>query len=134
MDLPVFPYPLNAHFPSPAEEWAERRVDLNDLLLLHPITSFYARVTGNSMSNAGIQDGDIVIVDRALDPWDNCIVVARLNHEFTIKRLRMIDGSMRLQSEHPDAHPPILITSQTDFHLWGVVVCVIHPFTVRRPV
>jgi len=134
MDLPVFPYPLNAHFPSPAEEWAERRVDLNDLLLLHPITSFYARVTGNSMSNAGIQDGDVVIVDRALDPWDSCIVVARLNHEFTIKRLRLIDGSLRLQAEHPDAPPPITITSQTDFHLWSVVVCVIHPFTVRRPV
>ena len=134
MDLPVFPYLLNAHFPSPAEEWAERRVDLNDLLLLHPITSFYASVTGNSMSNAGIQDGDIVIVDRALDPWDSCIVVARLNQEFTIKRLRMIDGSMRLQAEYPDAPPPITITSQTDFHLFGVVVCIIHPLTLRRPV
>ncbi len=128
MNLPVFPHPLNASFPSPAEEWAEKRLDLNDLLLLHPITSFYARVKGNSMSGAGIHDGDIVVVDRALDPWDTCIVVARLHEEFTIKRLRMVEGSMILQAENPD-YPPIEITPRTDFHIWGIVTCVIHPLT-----
>src|SRR5260370_19994227 len=132
MQLPVLPCPLNAGFPSPADDWVEKRLDLHDLLLLHHATSFYAQVKGNSMLGAGIHDGDIVIVDRAIEPTDQCIVVARLGEEFTIKRLRLLSDAMILQAAHPD-YPPVNVTSRLDFHLWGVVTCVIHPLAFSFP-
>jgi DNA polymerase V len=132
MQLPVLPCPLNAGFPSPADDWVEKRLDLNDLLLLHPLTSFYAQVKGDSMRDAGIQDGDIVIVDRALEPGDTSIVVARLGEEFTIKRLRLFSDAVILHAAHSD-YPPVEVTHRIDFHVWGVVTCVIHPLAFSFP-
>ncbi len=134
MDLPIFPWRIPAGFPSPAEEWIEKRLDLNDLVLLHPTTTFYAQVEGNSMWGAGIYDGDIVVVDRALEATDTSIVVARLDGEFTIKRLHLLPDKTLLRAEHPD-YPLLDVSSISDFQVWGVVTCVIHPltFSVSRP-
>ena len=134
MDVPVFPRQIPAGFPSPAEDWIEKRLDLNDLLLLHPTTTFYAKITGDSMSGAGIRDGDIVVVDRALEPVDGCIIIARLGQEFTIKRLLRLPDTIVLSAAHPD-FPPIHITSRLDFEVWGVVTWVLHPLSglLHRP-
>ena len=134
MVLPVFPWRIPAGFPSPAEEWIEKRLDLNDLVLLHPTTSFYAQVKGNSMRGAGIRDGDIIVVDRAIEATDTSIVVVQLDGEFTIKRLHLLPDKTLLRAEHPD-YPLLDVSSTSDFQVWGVVTCVIHPLTfcVGRP-
>ena len=126
--------PAFAGFPSPADDYAERRLDLDELVVAHPISTYFMQVSGHSMRDACVYDGDIIAVDRALTPTHNRIIVARLGEGFTLKRLQIIKGSRRvfLKSEHPN-YPAIEVTGRADFEIWGVVTWVIHRLAGPRP-
>lgn len=123
--VPLLQARISAGFPSSAENYLEKSLDLNELLIKHPAATFFVRVKGDSMVNAGIQSQDILIVDRALSVSHNKIVVARVNDELTIKRLIMHEGKLYLAPDNP-GYKPIEITAETDFEIWGIVTYVIH--------
>jgi DNA polymerase V len=116
---------ISAGFPSSAENFIERTLDINDLLIKHPVSTFYIRVIGDSMINAGINSGDILVVDRALAFTNNKIAVVRINNEFTVKRICFTEDRMLLLAEN-DTYAPIEITPEMDFEVWGMVTFVIH--------
>lgn len=123
--LPFYQHAISAGFPSPAEDDVEGRLDLNELLIKHPAATFFLRVSGSSMIKAGIHHQDILIVDRSIEPVHGKIVIASLNGELTVKRLRYQGNKIQLAAEN-DAYPPIDITEEMDLRIWGVVVHVIH--------
>ncbi|MBP9855670.1 MAG: translesion error-prone DNA polymerase V autoproteolytic subunit [Candidatus Omnitrophica bacterium] len=123
--LPLYLSHVPAGFPSPADDYIEKSLDLNEYLIDHPASTFFVRVKGDSMINAGIQNGSILIVDRSLEAINNKIVVAILNGEFTVKRMKKYNGNIFLVAENPN-YAPIEVTSNMDFEVWGVVVHVIH--------
>ena len=118
--LPLYEFPVSAGVPSPAEDFVDKHLDLNEYIVKHPAATFFVRVKGNSMRDCGISDGDLVVVDRALDPGDKSIVVAFLNGEFTIKRVRLKKGELYLVPENTE-YEPIKVTEEMDFQVWGVV-------------
>ena len=109
-----------AGFPSPAEDHLEGPIDLNRHLIRHPAATFFVRVSGHSMTGAGIQDGDLLIVDRAAEVTSGCIVVARIRDEFTLKRIRRLGNRVFLVPEN-DKYPMIEVTEGSDFEVWGRV-------------
>lgn len=113
-------------FPSPADDYRSELVDLNQLMLRHPDASFLARAVGESMRGAGIHDGDVLAVDRSMRAEDGDIVVAHVEGEFTVKRMRKQPGSVTLVAENPDFQP-IVVQSMDALQIWGVVVAVLHP-------
>ena len=117
---PLFLCPVPAGFPSPADDFVERQLDLNEYLVRNPPATFLVRVTGESMVDAGIQDGDILVVDRSLPPEDGRVVIAVLDGELAVKRLRLRDGRPRLLAENGD-HSFRELAEGTDFAVWGVV-------------
>jgi DNA polymerase V len=123
--LPLFASRVPAGFPSPADDYVDQRLDLNSHLIEHPAATFFTRVSGHSMRDAGIHDGDLLIVDRALEPQDGRVVIAAINGELTVKRLRIRKGRGWLVPENPD-YAPIAITEGLDCVIWGVVTRVIH--------
>lgn len=123
--LPLFGYRIAAGFPSPADDYVEERIDLNRHLIRHKEATFFLRVQGDSMINAGIHDGDMLIVDRAIEPVSGKIVIAALDGELTVKRLSARGGKVRLLPENPD-YPVIEIGADQDLVIWGVVIHVIH--------
>ena len=123
--LPLFITPVQAGFPSPAEDYIRQKLDLNTYLIKHPAATFFVRVSGDSMLGAGIHPGDILIVDRAVEPQDNNVVIALLAGEFTVKRIRKRDGKLILIADN-SSYNPIEITEDMDFETWGVVTNVIH--------
>lgn len=125
LPLPLFSSSIKAGFPSPAEDHIEEKLDLNRLMVEHPAATFFLRVEGESMENANIQPGDILVVDRALTPQNGQIIVAVLNGEFTLKRLKKKENRLYLLPENP-AFPTLEITSETEFQIWGVVTFIIH--------
>lgn len=128
-DLPPTPLLMNASicagFPNPAEDAGGFALDLNAYLVKHPISTYYLRVEGDSMTGAGIAAGDIVVVDKSLEPRSGDIVVAAVDGDFTLKRLKKQGGEAWLVAEHP-GYPPIALHQATDAALWGVVTFVIH--------
>ncbi|CAN1212055.1 translesion error-prone DNA polymerase V autoproteolytic subunit [Tumidithrix helvetica PCC 7403] len=124
--LPLYLCPVSAGFPSPAEDYIEGRLDLNRYLVKHPAATFFVRVTGDSMIDAGIHPGDLLIVDRAIAPTNGKIVIAVLNGELTVKRVRQSKQKLFLMPENPQ-YPSLEIRSEMDFQIWGVVTNVIHP-------
>lgn len=123
--LLLFLSKVRAGFPSPADDYLDKKLDLNEFLIKHPASTFYVRVKGDSMIKAGINSGDVLIVDRSLEPKDKKIVVAILNNEFTVKRVRRIKEKLFLVSENDD-YPSIEVKEGADFEIWGVVLHVIH--------
>lgn len=119
---------IQAGFSSPADPYIEELLDLNALMVTHPAATFFVRVSGDSMKNAGISSGDILVVDRSIDPGNGKIVVALLNGEFTVKRLRIEGKKIALIPENP-AYLPIEIRENSDFQVWGVVTYAIHKCT-----
>ena len=117
---PLVAWRVPAGFPSPAQDEIEGRIDLNHHLIHHPAATFFVRVAGDSMTGAGIQDGDLLIVDRAAEVTSGCIVVARLHDEFTLERVRK-DGSRVFLLPENDRYPPIEVTEGSDFEVWGRV-------------
>jgi len=123
--LVLYAAKISAGFPSPAEDYIDKKLDLNEHLIKHPSATFFVKVEGNSMINAGIHSGDTLIVDRALEPADKKIVIAVINGEMTVKRIRKSKGKLYLMPEN-DAFKPIEVTEDSDFQIWGVVTSVIH--------
>ena len=123
--MPFFECTVPAGFPSPADDYLDRELDLNDLLVRHPAATFFVRVAGESMIGAGIHSGDILVVDRAEEPVDNKIVVAVINGEFTVKRIRKVRGKLWLEAENP-ALAALPIAPEMQFEVWGVVTYVLH--------
>lgn len=123
--LPLFLSSVKAGFPSPAEDYIEQKLDLNELLIQHPAATFFVRVDGHSMNDAGIKDGDILVVDRALSPDDGKIIIAILNGEFTVKRLIKKEGRLFLKPENPQ-FTSIEVDPDSDFQVWGVVTYIVH--------
>jgi DNA polymerase V len=123
--LPLYTCPITAGFPSPADDYLDLALDLNEYLIDKPGSTFYVRVRGNSMEGANIRDGDILIVDRSKKATSGRIVVAMLNGEFTVKRLLWTDKGASLLPENP-AYKAITIPEDSDFQIWGVVTYTIH--------
>lgn len=124
--IPAYESFVAAGFPSPADDFLDRTLDLHELLIKHPVATFFVRVVGDSMRDAEIQSGDILIVDRSLEPSDGKIVVAVLNGEFTVKRLRKTSKGEVLLIPENDTYPTITVHEESDFQVWGVVTYVIH--------
>lgn len=124
-ELPLYLATVAAGFPSPADDFIDKTLDLNEHLIDHPEATFFVRVFGDSMLDAGLHSGDILVVDRALQPGHNRIVIAALNGELTVKRIRQELGKLYLVPEHPD-YEPIEVTEEASFEVWGVVTHVIH--------
>ena len=123
--LVLFTSKISAGFPSPAEDYIDKNLDLNEHLIKHPAATFFIRVEGHSMINAGIHNGDMLIVDRTLEPVDKKIVIAVINGEMTVKRIRMLKGKLYLMPEN-DSFKPIEVSEESDLQIWGVVTSVIH--------
>ena len=123
--LPLMVSRIAAGFPSPADDYVEKQIDLNTHLILHREATFILRVSGWSMRDAGIFDGDEIIVDRAITPVDGKIVVAAINGDLTVKRLRRIGGAVHLVAENPE-FPPIVLQEGEELCIWGVVTRVLH--------
>ena len=118
--LPLYLSRIKAGFPSPAEDYLDKKLDLNEHLIKHPASTFFVKVKGDSMIGAGINSGDILIVDRSLEPKDKRIVVACLNGDFTVKRISKNKDKLFLMAENPK-YSPIEIKEGMDFEVWGVV-------------
>jgi len=123
--IPLMSNSIAAGFPSPAEDYIEHGIDLNEHLILHKEATYILRVSGWSMIGAGIYDGDEIIVDRAIDPQDNHIVVALLDNCLTVKRFKKSSNSIRLVAENPE-FPEIIVHNEQDLIIWGVVTRVLH--------
>ena len=121
---PFFLCGISAGFPSPADDYIDRMLDLNELLITNPPATFFVRVAGESMIDAGIHDGDILIVDRSLEPQNGKIVIAVVDGELTVKRLVKNNGAYKLVAENPD-YPSLEITDETQCEIWGTATSVI---------
>jgi DNA polymerase V len=115
---------ISAGFPSPADDFRETRISLDDELIKNKDATFFAKVKGQSMIGAGLDDNDLLVIDRSLEPANNKIAVCFLDGEFTVKRLRVEKNEVWLQPENPN-YPVINITAENDFVIWGIVTNVI---------
>lgn len=115
---------IHAGFPSPATDYMTQAIDLNRELVRHPAATFYGRVVGDSMADAGVEEGDILVIDRALEAQDGDMAVCFVDGEFTLKYLRFHDGGLTLVPAN-EKYPPIEVTEGADFKMWGVVTYVI---------
>lgn len=123
--LPLYQSSVQAGFPSPADDEMDQKLDLNELLIKRPASTFFLKVSGSSMIGAGIHDKDILIVDRSLEPTHGKIVIAAVNGELTVKRLSINGKKIFLTAENA-AYAPIEIKDGSELHIWGVVTNVIH--------
>ena len=115
---------ISAGFPSPAEDFKEQRLSLDKELIQNKEATFFARVSGQSMIDAGLDDNDLLVIDRSLEPKNGKIAVCFLDGEFTVKRLRVENNVVWLQPENKN-YKPIKITEENDFVIWGIVTNVI---------
>jgi len=115
---------IHAGFPSPATDYMTQAIDLNKELVKHPASTFYGRVVGDSMIDAGVDEGDILVIDKALEPKDGDMAVCFVDGEFTLKYLSMRSGRLVLKPANP-RYPQIEITEGMDFKMWGVVTYII---------
>ena len=123
--IPLFSHAVRAVFPSPADDYVSESLDLNEHLIQHKEATYFLRAKGHSMTGAGIQDGDLLVVDRALTPSHRCVVIAVVDGEFTVKRLSKRGGKIRLLAENPD-FAPIEFQEGQELLIWGVVTSVVH--------
>lgn len=123
--LPFILQPIKAGFPNPAEDASQEVLDLNDLIIRHPASTFYMRVDGDSMQDANIYTGDIVVVDKSLEARSGDLVVACIDGEFTLKHF--VRHGERVQLMPANKHyAPIEVDESSDFRIWGVVTYTIH--------
>lgn len=125
--VPLFISKVAAGMPSPADDYVEKTLDLNEYCLPHSEASFFLKVSGNSMTGAAIHDGDILVVDRSIPPKSGQVVIAMLDGELTVKRFLNEGGKVLLQPENPD-YPTITISPNQDFSVMGTVIFVVHKF------
>ena len=121
---------VHAGFPSPAQDYMSVGIDLNKELVRHPDATFFVRVAGDSMTGAGIDDGDTLVVDRSLDPVDGCIAICCLEREFFVRRILVGPAFWTLKAENPE-YKPVTVGPDADFSVWGVVSYIIKKANVR---
>lgn len=112
--------PARAGFPSPADDHLENKLDLNKVLVKNPATTFFAKVKGNNMNGEGIEDGDMLIIDKSVDPYENCLAVCFLEGNFTLKRVKLEGNNVFLMPSNPK-YKPIRVSRENDFYIWGIV-------------
>lgn len=122
---------IKAGFPSPAQDYLEQAIDLNKELIRHPASTFYGRVVGNSMRDEGIEDGDILVIDKSLELIDDDLAVCFIDGEFTVKRVRLETDAAWLVPSNSD-YPLIKVTKDNDFMVWGIVTYTIKKNRRRR--
>ncbi len=124
-DIPLFEGSVPAGIPSPADDYMDLDLNLHDHLVQNPASTFCVKAIGESMKDAGILSGDVMLVDRAIEPMNRSIVLAVIDNEFTVKRVNVSDKKLYLMPENEN-FTPIEITKEMDFKVWGVVTYVIH--------
>ena len=122
--LPVVEGGISAGFPSPAMDFVDASIDMNRHLVRHPSATFYGRVHGDSLKNAGITDGDLLVIDKSLEPVNGKIAVCFIDGEFTAKRIKITKEEVWLVPENEN-YKPIRVTAENDFLIWGIVTHVI---------
>lgn len=127
LKLPYASGGISAGFPSPALDFKEPGIDLNKQLIKHPTATFYGRVNGFSMKDEGISDGDLLIIDKSLEPVNGKIAVCFIDGEFTVKKIKLEKDHCWLLPAN-DAYKPILVTEENQFLVWGIVTHVIKSF------
>lgn len=127
IELPVFGSAVSAGFPSPAEDYVEGKLDLNEHLIPRPAATFMVRATGDSMTGVGIFSGDILVVDRSVQPKHGSIIIAVIDAELTVKRLYRRKGVVKLEAANP-AYPSINVSDDMELWCWGVVTAAIHQY------
>tara|TARA_B100000965_G_scaffold135205_1_gene112552 strand:+ start:2480 stop:2881 length:402 start_codon:yes stop_codon:yes gene_type:complete len=125
INIPLFNDPVSAGFPSPADDYIEENIDLNEHLLKNPFSTFFLRVKGDSMINSGIHDKDLIIVDKSLTPKPGNVVIAMIDGEFTVKRFSMKNNQLYLKAENQN-YPDFNFEDHNDIQIWGVVIYSIH--------
>ena len=126
--IPLLSDSVSAGFPSPADDYIEENIDLNEHLLRNPFSTFFLRVKGDSMINSGIYDKDLIIVDKSLTPKPGNIVIATIDGEFTVKRFSIKDDKLYLKAENHN-YPDFNFEDYSDINIWGVVIYSIHKLT-----
>ncbi len=124
LELPFIASGISAGFPSPALDFIDLSIDLNRHLVKHPSSTFYGRVKGDSMKDAGIHDGDLLVIDKSLEPGNDKIAVCYIDGEFTLKRIQLEKDCCWLLPAN-DKYKPIKVTEENDFLIWGIVTHVI---------
>ena len=125
--IPLLNDSVSAGFPSPADDYAEENIDLNEHLISNPFSTFFLRVKGESMINAGIKDKDLIIVDKSLIAKPGNIIIAMIDGEFTIKRLSIKNDELYLKAENHN-YPDFRFKNHIDVQIWGVVIYSIHSY------
>ena len=125
--IPLLNDSVSAGFPSPADDYTEENIDLNEHLISHPFSTFFLRVKGDSMINAGIKDKDLIIVDKSLIAKPGNIIIAMIDGEFTIKRLSIKNDELYLKAENNN-YPDFRFKNHIDVQIWGVVIYSIHSY------
>ena len=125
LSLPLFTGKVAAGFPSPADDYVEKNLDLNELPVQKPAATFFVRAQGESMLGAGIHPNDILVVDRSLEAVPGKVVICAINGELTVKRLERVNEQWQLKAENP-AYADIVIHDELELVIWGVVTNVIH--------
>jgi DNA polymerase V len=124
LKIPFIKDGVSAGFPSPATDFMENNIDLNKELSENPEATFYIKVRGNSMIDAGINDKDVLVVDRSLEPRNNKIAICFIDGEFTVKRIQLEKDCLYLMPENPN-YTPIKVTEENQLVIWGIVTYVI---------
>jgi len=127
LKIPLLSDSISAGFPSPADDYTEENIDLNEHLISNPFSTFFLRVKGDSMLNAGIKDKDLIIVDKSLRAKPGNIVIAMIDGEFTIKRLSIKNNELYLKAENHN-YPDFRFKNYIDVQIWGVVIYSIHSY------
>lgn len=122
--IPYFDHGVSAGFPSPALDFMETAIDLNKALSENPLATFYIRVEGNSMTGAGIDDKDVLVVDRSIEAQNNKIAICYIDGGFTVKRIKLEQDALWLMPENPK-YEPIKVSEENQFMVWGIVTYVI---------
>ena len=125
--IPLLNDSVSAGFPSPADDYTEENIDLNEHLISNPFSTFFLRVKGDSMINAGIKDKDLILVDKSLIAKPGNIVIAMIDGEFTIKRLSIKNDELYLKAENHN-YPDFSFKNHIDVQIWGVVIYSIHSY------
>jgi|TARA_B110000902_G_scaffold165768_1_gene189270 DNA polymerase V len=123
-EMPLAQNGVSAGFPSPADDFKELRISIDQEVVKNAEATFYARVAGESMQGAGLDDGDLLVIDRSKDPQDNNIAVCFIDGEFTVKRLKVEADCMYLMPEN-SKYKPIRVTEENELIIWGVVTFVV---------
>ncbi|WP_396153533.1 LexA family protein [Flavobacterium sp.] len=124
LDMPYISSGIKAGFPSPAADFDGTRVSIDQIVVKNALATFYAKANGNSMTGAGIDDGDILVIDKSIEPQDGKIAVCFIDGEFTVKRIKVQENSLLLLPENK-LFEPIEITEENNFIIWGIVTFVV---------